>query len=105
MSTSIENDKKLVRGVTVEISDNTLSVDLNDGWRIGVPLVWFPGLKQGNSDERKNWRLIGFGEGIHWEDLDEDINVEDLLAGKSSAESENSFKKRLQNRVDRAKTV
>lgn len=69
-----------------------------------MPLEWFPRLKQGNCDERKNWRLIGFGEGIHWEDLDEDISVEDLLAGKPSAESENSFKKWLPNRADRAET-
>jgi hypothetical protein len=105
MSTSIDNNKKLVRAVTVEISNDTLFVDLNDGRRIGVPLEWFPRLKQGNSDERKRWRLIGYGEGIHWEDLDEDINVEDLLAGRASAESEKSFKKWLQNRVDRAEAV
>jgi hypothetical protein len=105
MSISIDKNKKSVRAVKVEIIDNTLSVELNDGRRIGVPLEWFPRLKQGNSDERKNWRLIGYGEGIHWEDLDEDINVEDLLAGKSSTESENSLKKWMQNRVDRAETV
>jgi hypothetical protein len=44
-------------------------------------------------EERKNCRLIGKGQGIHWEDIDEDVSVEGLLAGKSSGESQSSFKK------------
>jgi len=46
-------------------------------------------------EERNNWRLIGKGHGIHWEDIDEDINVNGLLAGKPSGGSQVSFKKWL----------
>jgi hypothetical protein len=47
------------------------------------------------AQERNNWRLIGKGQGIHWEDIDEDISVEGLLAGRPSGESRESFKKWL----------
>src|SRR3989338_163874 len=80
------------------ITDDTLSVDLSDGRTISVPLAWFPRLVHANSAERKNWRLIGKGEGIHWEDIDEDVNVDGLLEGKLSGESQSSFAKWLQKR-------
>jgi hypothetical protein len=54
-------------------------VQLDDGREIGVPLDWFPRLRDATEKQRKNWRLIGGGEGIHWEDLDEDILVDGLL--------------------------
>lgn len=80
-------------GVTV--TEDTLTVDLSDGRTISVPLAWFPRLLQASPEERKNWRLIGKGQGIHWMDIDEDISVEGLLAGKPSGESQSSFKKWL----------
>jgi hypothetical protein len=48
--------------------------------------------------ERQNWRFIGDGQGIHWIDLDEDIGVENLLAGRRSGESQASFKRWLDAR-------
>ena len=62
------------------IAEDKLSVDLSDGQTISVPLTWFPRLVHATPGERKNWRLIGKGQGIHWEGLDEDISVEGLLA-------------------------
>ncbi|MCF8040211.1 MAG: DUF2442 domain-containing protein [Desulfohalobiaceae bacterium] len=84
--------------VDVVITEDTLTVELNDGRTISVPLEWFPRLVHATEAERKNWRLIGRGQGIHWIDLDEDISVEGLLAGQPSAESQSSFKKWLQER-------
>jgi len=54
-------------------------VQLSDGREIAVPLEWFPGLRNATDKQRNNWRLIGKGVGIHWNDLDEDISVEGLL--------------------------
>jgi len=82
----------------VTVTEDTLSVDLNDGRTISVPLAWFPRLLHAPPQERKNWRLIGKGQGIHWADLDEDISVEGLLAGKPSGESQSSFQKWLAGR-------
>ena len=85
----------------VTITEDTLTVDLSDGRTISVPLTWFPRLIQASLEERNNWRLIGQGQGIHWEDIDEDISVEGLLAVKPSGESQASFKKWLQGRMPR----
>ena len=79
----------------VRVIEDTLTVDLSDGRTISVPLEWFPRLLNATPQERRNWRLIGKGQGIHWEGIDEDISVEGLLAGKPSGESQKSFKKWL----------
>ncbi len=85
----------------VQVSKDTLKVDLSDGRTISVPLAWFPRLVHGCTAERRNWRLIGKGLGIHWNDLDEDLSVEGLLAGKPSGESQSSFAKWLRSREAR----
>jgi hypothetical protein len=82
----------------VSVSDDVLAVDLADGRTITVPLAWFPRLAHGTPAERANWRLIGSGEGIHWPDLDEDISVESLLAGRRSGEVQESLRRWLQAR-------
>jgi len=86
---------KIPEAVSVLITNDTLTVDLNDGRTIAVPLTWYPRLLHGDAEDRKNWRMIGNGKGIHWDDLDEDISVEGLLAGRPSGESQESFKKWL----------
>jgi hypothetical protein len=82
----------------VSVTDDSLIVDLDDGRTITVPLAWFPRLLNGSDDERKDFRLIGRGEGIHWPQLDEDISVEGLIAGRSSGESRRSLKRWLEAR-------
>ena len=89
--------------VDVHVTEDTLSVELSDGRTISVPLGWFPRLEEATEQEKQNWRLIGKGHGIHWEDIDEDISVEGLVAGKPSFESQSSFKKWLQTRQTRPK--
>jgi hypothetical protein len=86
----------------VTVSQDTLTVELSDGRTLSVPLAWYPRLSHASAAERKHWRLIGRGVGIHWEDIDEDISVEGLLAGKASGESQASFSKWLAKRASRA---
>ena len=83
----------------VVVTDDRLTVDLSDGRSISVPLAWYPRLLQGTREERSNWRLVGNNEGVHWPDLDEDISVENLLLGRRSGESQDSFKKWLKDRT------
>jgi hypothetical protein len=85
----------------VIVTDDSLTVDLNDGRSISVPLAWYPRLLRATPAERNNWRLIGDREGIHWPELDEDISVENLLQGKPSGESQSSFKRWLEERASR----
>ena len=84
---------------SVSVTDDTLAVDLSDGRTISVPLAWFPRLMHGTQQERDNWRFVAGGEGIHWPDLDEDVSVEGLLAGRPSGESQSSFKRWLEKRA------
>jgi hypothetical protein len=85
--------------VAVRVSDDALAVELSDGRVLSVPVAWYPRLSHGTPEERNRWQLIGQGHGIHWPDLDEDISVEGLLAGRASGESQKSFKKWLDGRV------
>jgi len=80
---------------SVAASEDALSVELSDGRSISVPLAWFPRLLHGTAAERENWTLIARGEGIHWPDLDEDISVSSLLAGRPSDESPASLQRWL----------
>ena len=65
--------------VDVIFGEHSFSVRLADGREMTVPLEWSPRLRNATPDERQNWRFIGGGVGIHWEDVDEDISIESLL--------------------------
>ncbi|QEG33269.1 DUF2442 domain-containing protein [Bythopirellula goksoeyrii] len=82
----------------IEISEESLTVTLDDGRALSVPLAWYPRLLAGSQQERENCKLIGDGEGIHWPALDEDISIEGLLAGRRSAESDASLARWLEKR-------
>ncbi len=86
------------RITNVTVTDDTLSVDLEDGRTIAVPIGWYPRLAYGTPAERANFQISGAGYGIHWPDLDEDLGVDGLLLGKKSNESQASWKRWLQRR-------
>ena len=65
----------------VWFDSHMMHVRLSDGREISVPVEWFPRLRDATEEQRKRWRLIGKGIGIHWEDIDEDISVAALLRG------------------------
>src|SRR4051794_36630048 len=83
---------------SVQFSDDAMTVHLDDGRSISVPLAWYPRLLHGTSEERQSFHLIGDGEGIHWPALDEDISVEGLLAGGRPAKTDASLSRWLQQR-------
>jgi hypothetical protein len=85
--------------VDVKVTQDELTVALEDGRTVVVPLVWYPRLLHGSKRERARWRLIGRGIGIHWPLLDEDISVDGLLAGRRSGESQASLKRWFERRV------
>src|SRR4029077_15655589 len=87
------------RAVDVKVTDDELTVQLEDGRTLVVPLVWYPRLLHGNKRERARWRFIGRGIGIHWPALDGDISVEGLLAGRRSGESQSSLKRWFERRT------
>ena len=92
------SDISEARAQDVSVTEDALVVDLVDGRTIAVPLTWYPRLAHGRAAERGRWRLIGEGEGIHWPDLDEDISIEGLLAGRRSGETQTSLRRWLESR-------
>jgi hypothetical protein len=96
---SSTTDTSIARAETATISDDAITVELSDGRTISAPLAWYPRLLHGTPEERSNWRLLGGGVGIHWPALDEDVSVENLLAGRASVESQRSLKRWLEQRV------
>lgn len=69
------------RASDVKVGRSHLEVTLRDGRVLRVPLSWFPSLGTATDAQRRNWRLLGRGIGIRWDDLDEDVSVEGLLRG------------------------
>ncbi|MDY0166369.1 MAG: DUF2442 domain-containing protein [Thermoguttaceae bacterium] len=91
-----------VFALAVSFSENSMTVALDDGRSISVPLAWYPRLLAGTPAERENYELIGDGEGIHWHALDEDISVEGIVAGRRSAESASSLARWMARRNEAA---
>ncbi|MCX7838976.1 MAG: DUF2442 domain-containing protein [Anaerolineae bacterium] len=79
MNTLSVSSPTAVLALDVRFTDDALIVTLSDGREISAPLEWFPRLRDATPKQRKNWRLIAKGIGIHWEDIDEDIAVSTLL--------------------------
>ena len=71
-----------ISATSVHFDDVTMWVELADGRTIGVPMAWFPRLLHATPEQRQRCRIGVTGKGLHWEDLDEDISVEGLLAGR-----------------------
>lgn len=78
--TDTTTSKAAADAIDVSFTRDALVVTLNDGRIVSAPLEWFPRLLRATGRQRRNWRLIGRGVGIHWEDIDEDISVRSLLS-------------------------
>lgn len=96
---SIFTVEREVFAESVAFSGDSMTVRLDDGRSVSVPLIWYPRLQAGTPKEREHYRLIGGGEGIHWPALGEDISVEGIIAGRRSAESATSLSRWLQSRL------
>ena len=89
---------ELSRVTKVTVTNDTLTVDMEDGRTISVPIGWYPRLAYARQPERERYQISGAGYGIHWPDLDEDIGIEGLLLGKKSEESQKSLARWLAER-------
>lgn len=74
-------DEKTAIAQDVRFETDGLTVLLTDGRRITTPLSWYPRLAKATPEQRRNWRFIGTGEGIHWPDVDEDLSIAGMLRG------------------------
>ena len=77
MSFSVVSKSK--NAINILFSDSKMIVFLEDGRELLIPLEWFPRLRKATVEQLSKWRFIGNGEGVHWEEIDEDISIENLL--------------------------
>ena len=77
MNSLVINKSK--KAINVVFSDSKMIICLEDGRELSIPLEWFPSLRNATAKQLKKWRFIGNGEGIHWDEIDEDVSVENLL--------------------------
>jgi hypothetical protein len=80
---------------TLEFDSNMMWVDLIDGRKLGVPLAYFPRLLNATLEQCQSYEISGGGSGLHWDEIDEDINVEDLLMGIADRTHSYSHSERL----------
>ena len=86
------------RAQAVEVREDTIVLDLVDGRTMTVPIVWYPRLWHGVKEERAHFELLDEGRYIHWPDLDEDLSIEGMVAGRRSGENAESLRKWLAKR-------
>ncbi|MFM9826803.1 DUF2442 domain-containing protein [Flavobacterium sp.] len=77
MSFSVISKSK--NAINIVFSNSKMIVFLEDGRELSIPLEWFPTLRKATSEQLNKWRFIGNGEGVHWDEIDEDISIENLL--------------------------
>lgn len=95
---TLATETQEARARDVRVDEDSLVVELMDGRTLTVPLVWYPRLWNGSANERAHFEIIGDGGYIHWPDLDEDLSIAGMLAGRRSKESPESLKKWLAQR-------
>jgi hypothetical protein len=96
MTTLVLEAEPVVKSISV--SNDTLTVSLDDGRQLTIPLSWYPRLQHGSEQERESWKILGGGYAVEWPTLDEHIGIEGLLAGRRSGENQTSFEKWLASR-------
>jgi hypothetical protein len=77
MSFSVITKSK--NAIDIVFSNSKMIVFLEDGRELSIPLEWFPRLRKATEEQLNKWRFIGSGEGVHWDEIDEDISIENLL--------------------------
>jgi hypothetical protein len=77
-------DYKTIKATNVRIEADRFFVMLEDGRELGIPYDWYWRLAEATPEQLNNWRLIAGGQGISWEDLDEDLSVMGLLEGRKT---------------------
>lgn len=76
---SISTINKSNNAINITFSEAKMVVFLENGRELAIPLEWFPRLRKATKEQLEKWRFIGKGEGIHWNEIDEDISIENLL--------------------------
>src|SRR5258707_9638888 len=89
-----------ISATSVRFDEHTMWVELTDGRKLGVPLAWFPRLLRATPAERQQVELSRVG--LHWEALDEDISIANLLSGHADTNRAAGHSSKLDALADEA---
>lgn len=96
MSSSTIDLELEARATKVAVTDQTITVELEDGRTISVPTAWYPRLRHATGRERKDFQISALG--VEWPSVEADLSIRGLLLGRKSGESAESFNFWLENR-------
>lgn len=82
----LEDELERARIQQVSISEDMVTLGLEDGRVVGMPLVWSPRLMGASESERNNYELIANSTALYWPDLDEYVSLRSVLLGRRSVE-------------------
>jgi hypothetical protein len=71
----------------VRFDRERMHVLLRDGREISVPLWWYPRLLHATPEQREKWEILPFGDALHWEEIDEDLDVRGFLLGAKAPDA------------------
>jgi hypothetical protein len=96
VSSSVAELERTVRAKSVAVTDQAITVKLDDGRSVSVPTKWYPRLLHATPMERANYEIDGYG--VTWPDVEADFSIRGVLRGKKSGESAASLKFWLNHR-------
>jgi hypothetical protein len=96
VSSSVAELERTVRAKSVAVTDQAITVKLDDGRSVSVPTKWYPRLLHATPMERANYEIDGYG--VTWHDVEADFSIRGVLRGKKSGESAASLKFWLNHR-------
>jgi hypothetical protein len=97
MASSVIEKELETQATNVVVTDQTITVDLEDGRTVSVPTAWYPRLRSATPKERRNFEITPFG--IEWPDVEADVSIRGLLLGHKSGECAESLNFWLVNRA------
>ena len=78
MNTAAASEPRIV---SIDVTADSIIAELSDGRTVSVPLAWSWRLSEATPEQRKNFEIVGSGEGVHWPEIDEDISARGMLQG------------------------
>ena len=84
MNTLAKSQETEIVAVEIQFTKDMICLVLSDGREVKTPLEFYPLLAKASEAKLKNYRFIGGGTGIHWNDLDEDLSVESIILGRKA---------------------
>ena len=89
MNTVVNSEPRIIK---LKVTNESIIAKFADGRTVSVPLAWSWRLSEATPKQRKNFEIMGNGEGVHWPDIDEDISAIGMLCGTPARRPKHTVK-------------